>query len=428
MRSHGDGDGSIVVGLDFGAHYTKALFRSNDPNDRIPRLLRFGERASDGEDLPFAAVSAIAFSNGMVTFGAEAMRKSANQRHDLLKLGIVDTERFRRRAAASGPPVEVMTALYLAWALGRVRRGLEAQRPGDVRIKQRYRRILHAAWTMAMAAAEPEIGETVSQYTAVSRSERLLSEHPEDEATARWRIVPETIAPIVSILKTPGSRSQCEGVFINVDMGAATTQVSINRINDSNQRATPSERLICLADESHRLGCDDFAGSYEAEKAAKLAKLLAEVHRESLSREETALGRMMRGRWRRLAVFATGGGCRRSDVRFGLQERLEQWGRAESEAGGSADGESSSRFLGHEPVVHGFVSEKELALRSFLTVAHGLCWDRSEVWPSFTEPEEIDATASRAASTSTTAAANTDAPSTPSWAASPSLTSWEPGQ
>jgi len=405
MKSQGDGGESMVVGLDFGARYTKALFRSSDPNDRIPRLLRFSERASDGEDLPFAAFSAIAFSNGTVTFGTEAMRKPANQRHDLLKLGIVDTERFRRRATASGPPVEVMAALFLAWALGRVRRSLEAEHPGasfvvnvaapmdhrgDVRIKQRYRRILHAAWTMAMDAEEPEIGDAVSQYTAVGRAERLLSEHPQDDGIARWRIVPETIPPIVSILRTPGSRSQCEGIFINVDMGAATTQVSINRLNDAYPHATPSGRVICLADESHRLGCDEFSGSYEAEKAAKLAKLLAEVHRGSLERQETELGRMA---WdhRRLVVFTTGGGCRRSDVRFSLQERFAQWGRSESEAGHSADEGRALRFLNHEPVVHGLVSEKELALRSFLTVAHGLCWDRWEVWPTFVESSQADA-------------------------------------
>jgi hypothetical protein len=116
----------------------------------------------------------------------------------------------------------------------------------------RYLRIVQAAWE-AVFGDDPYRVENGASWEDVSA--RFLHwldlKDVPGRDIRRFDVLPETIAPIVSLSQEP---STADGMYLIFDMGAGTTEISINRVG------TPvtGQKIVCYADQSIVLGGDDF--------------------------------------------------------------------------------------------------------------------------------------------------------------------------
>jgi hypothetical protein len=101
-----------------------------------------------------------------------------------------------------------------------------------------------------------------------------------DLAVRRYEVLPETVAPIVSLSEDPRMEP---GMYLMVDMGAGTTEISINQVVRDNENSEIA-KINCYFDRSIRLGGDDFddlAGRSERVQAgAALVKHLKTTTRQ----------------------------------------------------------------------------------------------------------------------------------------------------
>jgi len=83
----------------------------------------------------------------------------------------------------------------------------------------------------------------------------------------RFAVLPETIAPLVSLMKNP---QRLRGKHLVIDMGAGTTELSINHVPDRE-----GDAILCFFDQSVRLGTSQFEAGDET--APLLDQLLRHV-------------------------------------------------------------------------------------------------------------------------------------------------------
>jgi hypothetical protein len=330
----------VVVGCDFGTHSTKVLYQRRGDRERIQlaRIDSRGNAASNeyDEHYPeFATPSLVSVDGDRMTFGWEALNQKSGTLHRSLKIALLEGA-----AVAPGETApEVLTAAYLAWVFHRTRRLVAESYPeaelrvhmpapmnnlGTVEnavIEERFTRVTQAAWKLSLAAdVNPQlfVGPVASLSRITHELDILLAEPTMDRASRMFDVFPESIAPIVALAMDP---SMTMGIYLLVDTGAGTTEISVTHATEVGSRQVAA----CYRDCSMLVGGDRLKAVAESrgidsvfDEVMKIAKRCeAEYHQAYLKVQQHHVAKRQ---WRSLTIVLTGGGTRHPTV-----QRIFDW-------------------------------------------------------------------------------------------------------
>lgn len=388
----------VVIGLDFGTFSTKVVARRR--NERTAVVVRLDEPCPGYPS--FAIPSLIRVTEGKLFFGRCAAHADGGELFRSLKVSLLTGSHHNPGASLRCDDdlgVDRLVALYLAWVLGRVGKWLDAEygpsrtnlfvnaaAPMDHYehpiLRERYLRIVNSAWN-AVLGPRPVVLE---QGTPLSSVRHWLDEymHPRTEIEPveirRFDVLPETVAPIVSLSHDPRMRA---GMHLIVDMGAGTTEFSVNHVPDPGG----NQKLLCYYDQSILLGAEQFDSPAPGESEGSLtSSLLAGLRRTwGTGYLKDAKRLAARDRWKELTVLLAGGGT----CRPGLRDKIARHRNSVMYAFQGHDCRYSVKT--HIPADLEFrATEAEGQADAFLlSVAHGLSYAR-RTWPEFLEPCQIE--------------------------------------
>lgn len=384
----------MIVGFDFGTHSTKILYRKR--HEETARVLVIDE-AVPGYPA-FASPALVRLDRGLLWFGSAAHKRTEGVLYRSLKVRLLGPGDEPDENYPLGPAPDLLIATYLTWAFQRVRAELDKLFDADVRLnlsvpmdqfeeprrKLRMLQIVQAAWTIANDSSEAAVQQGVELRLVQDRLRALMDGKVADEGDRKFDVHPETVAPIVSLSMDPRT---APGMYLIVDIGAGTTEVSINHSVESGV----NHRVVCYFDESAPIGGDQFSAlnRFAADKRQLQCELLANRIVEICARvwacgyRKDAPNHLTRTRWRKLTILLSGGGARHPAIRSAF--------------------EGSPRLLSHlklcdvrcEVRTHSPVNVvlepplctlQDLAL---LVVAKGLTRER-EKWPKVFNPPEVE--------------------------------------
>ncbi len=385
----------VVIGLDFGTFSTKVVARRR--NERIAVVMQLDE-ACPGYPC-FVIPSLIRLKDGQVFFGRCAAQVGGGQLFRSLKVSLLTGTAGRagdnRR---DGVSPDHLVAMYLAWVLGRVRQWLDSEYGPDrtnvfvnaaapmdhyetPELRARYLRIVNCAWNAVWGPKPLHVEQGMSQASIWQWVDDLLQpEIPiEPSATRRFDVLPETVAPIVSLSHNPRMR---EGMYLIVDMGAGTTEFSINHA----PQPGGNRKILCYYDQSVLLGAEQFnsppPGASEESLASSLLTSLCRTWGRGYIKDSASYA--ARHRWRELTVLLAGGGTSRP----GLRAKIAQHQKSVMYAFQACDSQYS--VATHVPADLDFRGLEGGRSDAFLlSVAHGLSFPR-RTWPEFFEPNQIE--------------------------------------
>ncbi len=399
---------TIVVGLDFGTHSTKILARRRGGSESSIVTLQ-----PPVEGYPwFACPSLIRVTNGKVYFGADALSSSHGTLLSSMKLELLPNlnqlELAHKNHYPTSTNAEIMAAIFLSWCMQQVTQLIE-QRLGlghtiffnvgapmsqyeNQVLSDQYLRILNAAWNAARFNSEIVFESGMSLNKAAKYTQSWIRDDvvvPSRDARV-FHVLPETVAPIISLCHDP---RMIPGMYLLVDIGAGTTEVSINLVRErgSNEVKSP---ILCYFDKSILLGGNHFGNQRLLPKdlVGRLVKLTREVWARGYEKDYSS--RVARDKWRQLQVVFTGGAARRGDIQEAINENNEiiypwPWDEICYETnwhyptGLSIEG---SKLLIQS--VSESISDAATSSLSMLAVAHGLSIERRH-WNEFCTPFEI---------------------------------------
>jgi hypothetical protein len=389
---------AITVGLDFGTHSTKILLRLR--NAEKAQLLRIDKPR---EDYPwFASPSLVRVVDGRVYFGSRALEASGGRLYRSLKVRLLapdPTDGFDQ-AFPPGLTPDLLVACYLSWVMGRIRLAIKEyfshgaprlfvnvaapmNHIENASLKSRYLRIVQTAWESVFGESPcpAQQGMPVAQ-TAHPFASWLEKDVPGRE-TRQFEVLPESVAPIVSLSLDPRLEP---GMYMIVDMGAGTTELSVNHVGEPGA----DQRVLCYEDESIRFGGDNFdwverAHREESELTREVSGLVEQFMKTFRRTWCTAYqkdGRnpASRSRWRDFRVLLTGGGARRPGIERAIRLALPMppW----------PVGELRYDVTWHEPTDIVLGVDDDSPPSALLAVAHGLSVPRQQ-WPVFFVPGEV---------------------------------------
>ncbi len=382
----------IVVGLDYGTSSTKVLIRPRGETDA--RLLRLEEHTAPGYPSLVSPSLVALDSQDRCWFGSMATEQAGARVFRSLKVRLLGPGSGLGKAtrAPTHDETDLLVVGYLAWTLNMIRQRLSAAYAGDQvqialnvaapmnhvgveSLRLRYLRILQAAWQAVYGPSPIDVGQGLELADLRTWSAPWLSEQVvvEPRATRRFEVLPETLAPLVSLARDP---RMAPGRYLMVDVGAGTTEMSINSIRETGA----DQRILCYHDDSAVVGVDDFNAGRPV--LGPLGKMMQVVWDKGYRKE---CGRYkLREAWRELTVLVAGGGCLRPDV-LGVLEKsnpLNRWG---------TDKDVRFQVRPHTPT--GVLApdnprEEVRGLQRLLSVAHGLSIPRQE-WPRFFPPGQV---------------------------------------
>ena len=387
----------VTVGLDYGTHSVKCVLRTR-LNDRAI-LLEFGKTISEERFPWFAEPSVIRLSQGRFWFGRKALAIESGELWRSLKLCLL--ERNGRLLDSSNPDtpfnVDVVIAAHLASVLQRISRALDADygETHDVKLtlnvgapmnhfvnpelRERYLQIINAAWEISFGENSMVVRNGVQAKEVVPLLCTLIQMPVPDKTQRKFEVLPETVAPIVSMSKDP---SMDPGLYAMLDMGAGTTEMSVVFVADRSSE----HRVSCYYDESHLVGGNDLSQTVPGNShsnapaiAENLRKLLVKITGRAFQHDSP--NSVLREKWKILNLLYTGGAARHPDIQ--ARCRLMT-----SEMKPYRIGESHFDCMWHSPEFAGCEGRLTPAESSLLAVANGLSYNRMD-WPTFYEPAEL---------------------------------------
>jgi hypothetical protein len=395
----------VIIGLDYGTYSTKVVWRRH--GDRAGQVMRLDDRI---DPYPwFVAPSLVRISEGSAFFGAACFKKRSG---DLYRSDKVKLLPPHRRGISNGEPpdpdLEVRVATYLAWVLSRVRYVLdrEFQNGGyqpylnvaapmdhfeDESLKLRYLRLVGAAWGMTFGSDAPRIQSEALFETTRDRLAPWLDPGrpvpPPDER--RYEVLPETVAPIISVLEDPAVD---DGLYAVLDVGAGTTEVSTSHV------VRRRRKVFCYSDESVVLGGDDFelaasttgGPGVRQTRVRDIANRITRVYHRvwELGRRKDAGSPRAHLKWKSLTTLLTGGAARRRELELAICDLAPQ------SVPFRKDRDLSYEVRWHAPSPQSLKlvpnSGRSGSREGFhlLAVAHGLSFHRQE-WPKWFPPRDI---------------------------------------
>lgn len=327
----------VTIGLDFGTYSTKVVFRGHGEANRS-WVLRWDEPAAGYPE--FASPSLVRVDEKKIYFGSAALRCREGKLFRSLKLDLLPVD-APKNVADEDWLAPVLVVLYLGWVLKEVQGilkidsskihlnvGAPMKRGADAALRDRYLRVVHAAWELAFGEDPAPIHQEMTLEDLSSRVRELLDRDVPDLTERRFDVFEETICPIVSLASDP-SQWNSNAMLMVVDMGAGTTEISINSTADLHNSEYP---IKCYDDGSFLLGGDRFDAIdsnpaikmhdvADAEKAlvAELHKHLTQVWHQGFGKCNPAIP-SERDLWNALHIVKVGGGLRRRRVNQSLDD------------------------------------------------------------------------------------------------------------
>lgn len=378
----------LIIGLDFGTHSTKIVLRRR--GESTARLLCLQRPYPDYP--VFANPSVVGIVDNRVYFGGEALRTTPDP-YRSLKVHLLPPSNgqgghYRGPSFAGGNTPEFLVSLYLSWLFQLIRTHLdETYGRGQTKVainlaapmdhfeveslRDRYLHVVQAAWESSFGAHPISVSQGASVHDLrtyflpwldPSAPVASLEERPYD-------VLPETVAPIVSLSHDP---RLAPGMFLIVDMGAGTSEISIDNVISPHGW---DPKVTCYCDTTHYFGANDFEFRQPARVIQELTSASRETWRNGFLKD--APSHLTHPRWQQLTVVLAGGGTRRADVGHRLRNIHIPylWGKEEFR----------SQVISYSPMgIEGDMNEDG----SLLAVAHGLSFPRRE-WPRMFPPSDI---------------------------------------
>lgn len=249
---------------------------------------------------------------------------------------------------------------------------------GDEQLKNRYQRIIHAAWVAGgnAHAAGLEWDDDSLPLAALDNLQSLLDAEVPPAAEAPFAVLPETIAPVVSLSLDPPMEI---GIYMVVDTGASTTETSVFAVG----LPGADQRVLCYFDVTSVVGANDLrlaAGDQGAvgDVVTRIRRQFFHTFREGRRVDEA--NRHALERWRRLAIVLSGGGTREDAIEALFwselrEDHLMNWG-------------AQSTCRRHQPgALSGLPGQR--VDRTLFGVANGCAVERVK-WPRYDLPHEIE--------------------------------------
>ena len=385
----------VIVGFDFGTHSTKILYRQR--NHEVARVLPLC-RPVEGYPA-FACPSLVRLGNGCLWFGADALAHSEGTLYRSLKVRLLGPAAEPDDAYPAGPCPDVLVAAYLAWAFKSVRNELDQKFSNadvrlnlaapmdhleDPRLKTRFLQIVQVAWDIAFNNSPIAIDQGVRLVSIEQELLRLLAREVVDASERKFDVLAETVAPIVSLSMDP---RMAPGMYLIVDIGAGTTEISINHTNEQGL----DNQVLCYFDQTVVIGGDRFERLKDlkaTERDIQCEALVAEIVKTcsrvwGMGHRKDAPNHAARKRWRNLVILLAGGGTRHPAVNAAFHEASRLLDHFKLY-------EVAHQITSHVPAnvdLGPFKSSKgDLPL---LAVAQGLTRER-ETWPIVFEPAMVE--------------------------------------
>lgn len=378
---------TLVIGFDFGTHSTKVVLRERGKADG--RIARLDESVSGYP--PFASPSVIRQVGDTLLFGTAALRASGGPLLSSLKVSLLSKANRNAVALSGRLNNETLVAAYFAWAFQQLRNTFASEEYSneflnvaapmdhieDARLKSKYLRIVHAAWQLTFEAHTSPIRQGISVSELSDLLGPLMAAPVPGPQERRFDVLPETIAPVVSLSLDPYMKP-C--IYAIVDMGAGTTEMSVFHAGDPGA----DQKVLCYKDKTILLGSNDLqlAVQTNGKADAIVARLEREYHRIwEHGYNIDAANPLSKRRWKNLTLVLSGGGTRHSVVanRLSATNPVPQW----------PDYKTSYDVCRHAPgtleLAHGMSKDDA----SMFAVANGLSIERKK-WPEVFEPHEIE--------------------------------------
>jgi hypothetical protein len=385
----------ITVGFDFGTHSTKVLWRKHGTS--ISHILRLD---SPCQGFPaFASPSLVRLDNDhRLWFGSHALGRNDGYLYQSLKVRLLGPDHERvLKPLPPGPTPQVLVAAYLAWAFQTIRDTLRSEFGAHQlrmnlaapmnhvqhdALRDSYLGIVQTAWSLVFGDHPIELKQGCSLAELEPRLKTRLDSPLVDQAERHFEILPETVAPIVSMSFNP---QMAPGVYIVVDMGGSTTEISVNDVDKSQD----GHRVRCYRDNLLHIGGMHFAASLASEEGR--ARLLRDTKRamhkvwaEGYDQNKDG-PRSVRESWKSLRVLLAGGGTLQQCVKDMIDNSspLLVHFRADKCP------YEVTRYKPSQIDLGCFNGSASIDL-SFLGVAHGLAWE-AQRWPELFKPKELTA-------------------------------------
>jgi len=232
------GPRAITIGLDFGTHSTKIVLR---PRGAEKAALLQISKPQEGYPW-FACPSLVKVVDDRVYFGSRALEVSGGKLYRSLKVQLLPPEGddATDHVFPSGLTPDLLVAWYLSWVLGRIklaidkffkhsnpRLSLNLAAPmnhiENESLKARYLGIVQAAWESVFGKVPSPVQQGMRVKEMRAKFASWLEKEVPSRETRPFEILPETVAPIVSLSFDP---RMDPGMYMIVDIGAGTTEIS----------------------------------------------------------------------------------------------------------------------------------------------------------------------------------------------------------
>lgn len=400
-----------TIGLDFGTHSTKVMLQTR--NEETAHVLFVDEPAPGYPD--FAVPSLVRLAGDQLFFGRTALQKSDGTLFPSLKVSLLppsEKGEWRQRDFPAGTTPDLLVAMYISWILNRLRDGLARQGNNraslnvaapmnhleDAALKDRYLHVVHAAWEASFGTDPFPVHQGVGLSECRDRFEKLFDEPIPDLRKRQFEILPETLAPLVSLSQDPRAEP---GFHLMADIGAGTTEISISHLNERGA----DQRILCYCDESILLGGNNFTAidsdrAIDRKECQDAEKDLVTTFIKRLKRvwalgfqKDAAGNQAARNRWSKLRVILAGGGLRRASLESAVRQNcipeIMHLDQIEYQVSRHRPRSVHTQGLTGESL--SLISEDEL---TYLAVAHGLSLERQK-WPTIYFPGDVGSVAPR---------------------------------
>lgn len=383
---------TLVIGFDFGTHSTKVVLRERGKEiGRIAEFDKFAKRYP-----PFTSPSVVRQIGDKLFFGTTALNAAQGKIYSSLKVKLLSSSQLNETPLTGELDSVSLVTVYLAWAFQQIRNSLHDKEYANIflnlaapmshfensQLKTRYLRIVQAAWKLTFEMQTPSIkqGVTVAQVTTLL--EPLLTAPVQDGEHRHFDVLPETIAPVVSLSLDPWMEP---GMYMIVDTGAGTTEISVFHA----EAAGVDQKVLCYWDETMLLGGNDLnlrkqsPGDGQTGKSNQIVEEIAKRFCEIWYRGYLldSLNHTARNRWKSMTLVLSGGGTRHIELVKKFSNLKPMFARAGFEP--------KTVTCRHSPATLELPVGMDDDDGSLFAVANGLAIERKH-WPIIFEPNQIE--------------------------------------
>lgn len=378
---------TLIIGFDFGTHSTKVVVRERGiPDGRIAHF----DEVANGYPL-FASPSLVRQVDDRLFFGTKALHVRGGTLHRSLKVNLLSDCELRPASPGTLGNASLV-AVYLTWAFQQIQKSLTGEGYAnefvnvaapmshyeEPKLKKKYLQLVQAAWKLTYDPQARPIEQGIPVHDVSRLLEPLLTAPIQSNEQRRFDVLPETIAPVVSLSQDPWMEP---GMYMIIDMGAGTTEMSVFHTGE----VGADQKVLCYRDETMLLGGNDFelaerhfANERIAQMVAQLKKQYCRIWHSGYMRDQG--NQFARKRWKELTLVLSGGGTRHQAVAAGLEEvdPIIPWPKDETRL----------RSHRHRPGTLEIDARMDEADASLFAVANGLAVERKH-WPIVFSPNQI---------------------------------------